>query len=452
MYEYSSGSLKRGRPSKSFKRGRWRATICYQSDDGDGRGRRQHQISKLLESEVTGAANEGRPKAKKELESWRSDIIEANTRCDGVVSRFTADADEQGMRGWPDQDDVDASAMVPDYVADFIRGLSGTVSPTTQDSYRVSNIYIRNGLGGIHLGDLTMKQVERWRKDLSRHGRKDGGPLSASSVTKSLTLLSETCKHAVKLGDIPSNPCDGVGRPKKKQPDPNALSEDDVARLNSELSKMGLTPLAVGASIALMTGMREGEVCGLRWEDVDLTGRTLQVRKSVGRANGTTYLKEPKSKASRRKLPIGKTLLSVLESRRARMQADCMAAGIPFTGELYVIGYRDGRYLTPHTLGEYWARFAAGNEDREPFVGSKHRVCTFHDLRHTFATRSIASKVDVKTVSSFLGHQDTSITLNVYASSDDDAKRRAADMMDGILGATATEADVMQLRTGTTGE
>ena len=110
-----------------------------------------------------------------------------------------------------------------------------------------------------------------------------------------------------------------------------------------------------------------------------------------------------------------------------------------------MLGKVDGSNLAPHALWEAWKAIAASLG----LVGTQGKVPTFHDLRHTFATAAISEGVDVKSVSSILGHTNAAMTLNIYASADPDAKRRAAETVSEAMERKPKDATIIQLKTGT---
>lgn len=205
--------------------------------------------------------------------------------------------------------------------------------------------------------------------------------------------------------------------------------------------------------------MRQGEICALRWADVDLDARTITVRQSIGRrgdsfkaGNGGYYVKEPKNGGSRRTIPMPESLERDLRRRRASFAEECAAAGMMLRPSMYVFGGVDGSFMNPHGLWMKWKRIAK----RLGLVGLDGNPPKFHDLRHTFATTAIKNGTDVKTLSSILGHADAAMTLNIYASADPDAKRAAMDRMGELYGRMEAEgapvAEVLPLhRTGTEG-
>ena len=186
--------------------------------------------------------------------------------------------------------------------------------------------------------------------------------------------------------------------------------------------------------MALSTGMREGELCGLRWADVDLKSRTLWVRRSVARDNGKYYVKPPKTRTSVRDIPLTIALAEKLKARKDAQETELIVAGLEPSEErmsrIYVLVEVDGSFMKPHGLWRPWKALA----DSMGLVGTQGRRPTFHDLRHTFATFAIAEGIDVKTVSSIMGHANAAMTLNIYASADADAKRAAAMTIDEVMG------------------
>ena len=312
---------------------------------------------------------------------------------------------------------------VPDYVDSFLDRWERNVEKSTMWDYRKQAKRIRKGFDDVLLQDLTGKMVTSWVDRMHREG------LSQATQVKAYRLLNLACKHAVKDDDLDANPCDKADAPKAPKPDPNPLTEKSRATLVKLLSDMEPTPLAVAAYIGIYMGLREAEICALRWRDVDMQRKIMTVHAAIGRADGKTYLKRTKTDGSMRILPIPAPLVDVLEARRDRMVAELEKADMVLDsdkfGELHVIGYIDGRYKNPETLGKEWRGFAEAFD----LVGTKGRLCTFHDTRHTFATVAVAEGIDIKSIASYMGHSNANMTLNIYADDDENAKRAAAETM-----------------------
>jgi len=189
-----------------------------------------------------------------------------------------------------------------------------------------------------------------------------------------------------------------------------------------------MSPMTVAAWIALFTGLRRGEVCGLRWRDVSLDDRMMLVTRSIGEGRGgSSYIKGPKTHRTR-DVPIAGQLAGVLSVWYAQCRDEWgLTDGEMF--DLYVIGNAEGGFCLPTYITEGWRVLSRGWN----LVGTAGRRVTFHDLRHTFATAAIVGGLDVKTVSSILGHSSAAMTLDIYASADPDAKRAAADRIDALI-------------------
>ena len=325
--------------------------------------------------------------AKRALEQWHDELEQ------------TAIRDAEGI--------PQASTPVADYVDAYIDDLEVTqsVEPSTVDGYRKSAKYIREAFSKTSMSDLSTAQVQKWEGKLIKRG------LSSSTVGKAHRLLKMVCKHAVEVHDLVWNPVDAVKPPRRKAPDPNSL-------------------------------MREGEVAGLRWREVDLDNKVIHVRESIGTASGGTFSKTPKTSGSRRDVPVSQQMETALEARRAKMLADCEEAGIDthaddfkaYFGSLYVLGTTDGRWHNPTSLSREWSALASAMG----LVGSQGRRVCYHDLRHSFATRAIAAGADVKSVASVLGHANAAMTLNIYASADPHATARASHLVSEELEPSTT--------------
>ena len=172
----------------------------------------------------------------------------------------------------------------------------------------------------------------------------------------------------------------------------------------------------------------------------------IRVEESIGNDGGRAYSKVPKTKRSKREIPVPKQLAVALEHRRRAMMKELEEVGLSYDeaefGALYVIGYIDGRYHNPTILGKGWHVLSHSFG----LVGTQGRPVTFHDLRHTFISLAIANGVDVSTTAALAGHSNTSMTLDVYADAFEESKRKAVGILSRTLSmegvdAYAVEAD-----------
>lgn len=180
------------------------------------------------------------------------------------------------------------------------------------------------------------------------------------------------------------------------------------------------SPRNLGVLLTICTGMRIGEVCALQWKDIDLDNKTIHVNKTmeriyipdnIGTARKKTKVEigSPKTTSSDRYIPILKDILPVVKKFAAVCNPD------------YYICTCDEKFIEPRSLRVYYQTFILDK------VKLDHCI-KFHGLRHTFASTLIENKIDIKTVSTILGHSDISTTLNVYVHPSDEAKRDAVNV------------------------
>lgn len=415
MRTYTAAYVQKRKDSDAF-----RAFVDFYEEDG-----KRRKKSKTLKAKTKREAN-------REAEDWLRELERQELESDETPEAVKA-----------------ANMLVPDYVESFIdiweQGKS--IEPSTVKGYRSTAKYIRygypkgnvKGFEKVKVKDLRKKQVEEWSAGLTASG------LTCSPVKKALGLLKQVMTQAVYNGVVVINPCNGVKPPKKSKKNEgiNALTAKGLRDTLSILASLEQTPVTVGARIALFTGMREGEICGLKWKDVDLENKTLWVRGAIGRAIGGTYEKNAKTDRVR-DICLPDSLIDILGKWLEVQRAEFREYGRTVGAGDYVLGDMDG-YLSPDTLSKGWSAISKVIGVK----GTEGRIPTFHDLRHTWATRYLAEGGDVKTASSVLGHANAAITLNRYASADPDAKRRSALLTEAITsGRVVPESNILEL-TGT---
>lgn len=390
----------------------FRGYLTYKDEDGKWRKR-----TRVLTAT-------GKAEAKRELATWRAEMENAH--------------EIEVARG-PEAVSA-AKEKVPDYVDSFIDSLEArqAIEASSVRGYRGSAKLIREEFSRVTVEALKPEQVERWEARLTKRG------LSSSTVGKAHRLLKQAMKNAVNCRVIDFNPVDPVKPPKRrnKKPGINALDVDGRTELLGKLDEMELTPVTVAARIALFTGLRRGEICALRWQDVDLGTKTIWVRQAIGEAEGGYYVKLAKTDKVR-DVALPDSLAEVLADWRRIQRVRFAEKTATLDGGSYVLGDPLG-FFSPHELGRGWASLSQAMGVR----GTEGRLPSFHDLRHTWATMYLAAGGDVKTAASNLGHANAAMTLNVYASADPNAKREAARLTEVAM--TKRPADVIRF-TGTEG-
>lgn len=445
MAEYSNGVFRRNQ-----KTGKWQGAVRYR-DTPEAPWRTKTRVFDISFAEGSNAGERG---ARKAFNEWREKFIADH-------ERDLADAEHARRL---------EAYTTGDYVAGYIDELETRGrQESTITGYRRMEKYVRDGaplnadspldaepvaIGDVPLDELTREAIQRWVNDMAAR-------LAPVTVRKALTVVHAALENACRDGRLDKNPAQYVDPPAMKKAAQNPLDERHqqllLADLNSYIEAHPGDPSRLAIKTALLTGMRQGEICALMWSDVDLDARTITVRQSIGRCgdsfrggNAGYYVKEPKNGGSRRTIPIPEVLARDLAKRRATFSEECLAAGVGSSPKMFVFGQPDGSFMNPHGLWVKWNRIAK----RLDLVGLDGGRPKFHDLRHTFATTAIKHGMDVKTLSSILGHASAAMTLNIYASADPDAKRAAMDRMGELFGRMegdgAPTAKVMRLdRTGT---
>lgn len=273
----------------------------------------------------------------------------------------------------------------------------------------------------MRLCDLDVQKVNDWMAAMIADG------YAPKTVTKPFRLLKQALNHAKSMDVLVKNPCDYCKPPKRAQARINSLNRTERTRM-LELARAALpNRLALAIEIALNTGMRRGEICALRWSDFNEQDHTISVRRALGHGKGGFYEKSTKTVSSTRTIPLTNYTFTVLNAMHKDSVRMLESLGVT-KADPYILGSQepDSRPYNPSILGKDFSAFCKMNGFD----------CTFHDLRHTFATMTIAGGVDVRTVSSYLGHSSVSMTLNVYADVDPDAKMAAVSKIEEAFDVT----------------
>lgn len=177
--------------------------------------------------------------------------------------------------------------------------------------------------------------------------------------------------------------------------------------------------------LALLTGMRRGELVGLRWDDLNVDEGVLTVRRSVQRVAGTVQVVEPKTSRSHRTIALPDSAVSTLREQRVHQIEQGLRVGRPWSPADFVFGKPDGEPLEPSSVTvRFQALLAAAGLPR----------MRFHDLRHATASLLIADHVPARVVMEMLGHSSITTTMNIYAHVMPALQREAANHLDDILG------------------
>jgi integrase len=304
--------------------------------------------------------------------------------------------------------DVDPSRLtMNELFAQFLEtretlGKSGTTIYTYRRQWE---LYCRESIGSTLARKVQKVHLAQLYSDLRRTGGRDGVALSGNTVRHIHGLLHAMLQWAVRLEVLERNVAGSFGDddlPAVERREALAHEPTAIAKLLDSADGTHSWPLI---ALAVAAGMRRGELAALRWENVDLDERTLDVKLSYAEIPGRVWLKTPKSNEPRR-IDLPELAVQALKRQRKLQAAQKLKAGGHYLDEGYVFTPDAGGHYTPNSIYKVFARSAT----RAGLTLTK-----LHAARHSYATWLIASGVDVATVSKLLGHSEITTTLRTYA-------------------------------------
>ena len=276
--------------------------------------------------------------------------------------------------------------------------------------------HIKPNIGDIPIEKLTSLRLQKFYRKLLTEGRvprieSENQPkgLSAKTVRNIHQVISSAMSMAVKHKLILSNPAEGCELPKVEHKEMHTIPAEQLGAFLREAKESGVYELYY---LDLATGLRRGELLGLKWDDIDLDQGVIHVRRQVYRIDGEVREVPLKTKHSYRSISISKDAVELLREMKTR---------------------RASEYVFPSPTG--------GPISPDSVLNMLHRVLKraglpavrFHDLRHSFATLALQNGVDIKTVSGMLGHFSAGFTLDTYAHVTTAAQKEAANTMGNVL-------------------
>ncbi|MDP9477167.1 MAG: site-specific integrase [Actinomycetota bacterium] len=347
----------------------------------------------------TAAGSKRRYISGKKREDVRDELAKAlSDRADGLV--------------------FDAGALtVGEYLDRWLKDVEDTVRRSTHEGYEYAvGPHIKPALGRIKLKDLTPAHVRWFYRERLDSGR------APATVHKLHVVLHKALKAAVADGLIPRNAAAGLKLPRITREEIDPLTEEQARLLLETVRGDRLEALYV---LALNTGMRQGELLALKWDDVDLERGVLRVRRTLTHADKAFVLGEPKTKNSRRTIRLTPRAVDVL-----RVHLSCQLEEIEAMGSLYqpgglIFATEAGTIINPSNLRNRSFKLLLKRAGLPPI--------RFHDLRHTCATLLLGRDVNAKVVSEMLGHSSISITLDIYSHLLPDMQEKAAKALEEAL-------------------
>ena len=294
------------------------------------------------------------------------------------------------------------------WVLHFIKSyVSGNVKHSTVASYNVKiENHIIPALGKIKLAYLTFEQIQNFIFILAKKG------ISPVTIKSIYGILRMAIKKAADEKLLPENPCCNIVLPEitAKQTDPFTKKQQALLEKSEEISVI----------LSLYTGIRLGEICALKIEDVNLQNGTLRIESTMQRIKLSdnchkktkVIITTPKSKKSARVIPMPPCIITLLKKHIKAQKGFLLT--------------NSEKFIEPRTLQNHFKKLLKKCEIESA------KNTNFHTLRHTFATRCLESGMDIKTLSEILGHSNASVTLNIYCHSCNDHKKECMSKLEFI--------------------
>jgi integrase len=272
----------------------------------------------------------------------------------------------------------------------------------------------------LELNCLSEEVIQEYAFHLLHKGRLDGnGGMSERTAKDIIVVLKNTLRDAMRQRILPQAELN-IQFPNQHDQYKIQVLPKDAQRKLVQAIYLDLTPKSAGILLALHTGLRIGEICGLKWNDIDFDQKILKVQRTVqrvyrkaldGSGKSKIVISTPKTRSSKREVPLAGLLLPVLRKI------------LPENIDTFFLS-RNENCLEVRTFRAFFENFLSSNQiDR----------INFHALRHTFATRCIEAGGDCKTVSELLGHSTVNMTLNLYVHPQIEQKRKCVELLVDML-------------------
>ena len=285
----------------------------------------------------------------------------------------------------------------------------------TQDGYtNIVENHLIPALGNVKLKELRHQMIENYYN-------KAGKTLSPRTVAKHHRLLSQAMKWAVRKGYIGQNPCAFADPPSWKRRQMHILTPGELAHLLDIAVDSPYYPIYY---TAVSTGLRQAELLGLRWRDVDLEQMSLNVSQVLFKRRGVCEFKQPKTPHSRRAVALTPKLTSYLTEYKAERESLYLHLSHVLSPDSLVFARESGKEIDPSMCSHQFHQIVkrSGLEN-----------VRFHDLRHEFASLMLLKGAPPKVISEALGHSSVAFTMDTYATILDGMQAKAMALLDGVL-------------------
>ena len=295
---------------------------------------------------------------------------------------------------------VGSNTTLQEYLENWLENVhKPTIRLSTYLNYRkLLKNYLVPGLGKIKIHRLTPQQVQAFYSQKMSQG------LAPKTVNNIHGVLHKALNNAVMWNILPRNVCDAVTPPRIPRKEKNVLTKQQAHTLLEEVRAHRLEALL---TLAITTGIREGELLALHWQDIHFEDGSLQVKRAVSYLKGYGYVEsEPKTAKGRRMIKLPVFVVDILTRHKVQQEEQRRQVGSAWIETDLVFTNAQGYFYSASTLRKVFLRFLVS-------IGLPHM--RFHDLRHSAATILLAMKVHPKIVQEILGHSQIAMTLDVYS-------------------------------------
>ena len=298
----------------------------------------------------------------------------------------------------------------------------GSIKPRTKSLYENCIEYrIKPFLGSVKLQKLKPAMIQKFYND-ALNGKQDNKKAISPKTVKNLHgIVHKALQQAVEIGYIKLNPAAVCVLPKVQKAKINPMDEQQTKLFIKAIANEPLRRLFL---VALFTGMREGEVIGLTWDNVDLKNGTIYITQQLQRHDGEYKLMPPKNSKSRLIVPAP-YIMDILKEEQTAQKENRLKAGPLWENKK--------GFVFTNAIGGHYSQQYVHKKFKNVVQSIEMPSLRFHDLRHTYAVAAIRAGDDIKTVSEKLGHASVAFTLDIYGHVTDEMKQSSAERMQAYI-------------------
>lgn len=311
---------------------------------------------------------------------------------------------------------------------DWAAGVKGPITENTWSAYETMvRVHIIPNIGNIKLSDLTSKDILGLINKKQNEVKENGKRLSARTVRYIYTTIHKALSDALEEQPplVAFNAAEGIKKklPKYDKPEMKTMSVAEIGKFletikNCQLNNHHYSPFYAAFYLELHTGLRRGELLGLQDNDINFETREISIKRQLVRGKGGLYLKDPKTKTSKRVITLDERVMAILKQHMDSRPI------VKLDGTSLIFCTSEGKPIDPDNFTRHY-------ETLLKKAGLGHY--RFHDLRHSFVTLGLKKKIDYKTLMKFTGHASSKTFFDVYGHSDSEMQEEAAQVYGDLI-------------------